>query len=135
LAETLLRAASEDEQVMLIAMRRFGPGTQKRFQDLMERHNEGQLNPSERAELKRLVAHYKAMMLFNTEALLKATSPELFTKSGRLKRRRLDRALRQRAPTPEARGQVDRTSGAVFGCISVRPRPRWVSHFHRLNAL
>lgn len=94
LAETLLRVASEDEQVILIAMRRFGPGTRKRFQDLMERNNEGQLNASEHAELKTLVARHKAMMLFNTEALLKATSPELFTKSGQLKRRRLDRALR-----------------------------------------
>lgn len=96
LAKTLLRGASEDEQVLLIAMRRFRPGTQKRFQDLMERHNEGQLNASEHSELKRLVARYKAMMLFNTEALLKATSPELFTQSGRLKRQRLDRARRSR---------------------------------------
>jgi hypothetical protein len=101
LAETLLRGASEDEQVLLIAMRQFGPGTQKRFQDLMERHNEGQLNPSEHAELKTLVARHKAMMLLNTEALLKAASPELFTQSGRLKQRRLDRAQRscQRAQT------------------------------------
>lgn len=58
LAETLLRVASEDEQVMLIAMRRLGPGTQKRFQDLMDRNNEGQLSASERAELKTLVARY-----------------------------------------------------------------------------
>jgi len=96
LAETLLNPASEDELIFLVAMRRFGPGAQKRFQDLMDRNNEGQLSASERAELKTLVARYKAMMLFNTEALLKATSPELFTQSGQLKRRRLDRALRQR---------------------------------------
>lgn len=96
LAETLLNPASEDEQVSLrvIVMRRFRPGTQKRFQDLMDRNNEGQLSASERAELKTLVARYNALMLLNTEALLKATSPELFTQSGRLKRRRLDRALR-----------------------------------------
>jgi hypothetical protein len=101
LAETLLRSASRDEDVTLcvVAIRRFGPGTQKRFQELMDRNNEGQLNTSEHAEFKMLVARHTNLLLLNTEALLKATSPELFTQSGRLKRRRLDRALRQGAQT------------------------------------
>jgi hypothetical protein len=55
----------------------------------MARHNEGQLSPKELAELKSLVTRYQALMLLNTESLLRATYPELFTKSGRLKHKRL----------------------------------------------
>lgn len=97
LAETLLRPANTDEQTILIAMNRFRQEAQARFQDLMERNNEGQLAPHEREELKALVARYEAILLANTEAVLKANCPELFTPSGRLSRRRLDRSLRQKA--------------------------------------
>jgi hypothetical protein len=102
LAEMLLNPPSGDEQVAfrVIAMRRFGPGTQKRFQALMDRNNQGQLSASERAELKTLVARHTDLMLLNTEALFRAISPELFTKSGRLKQVCLDRALRRRIQTP-----------------------------------
>jgi hypothetical protein len=97
LAETLLSPADADEQTILVSMRRLRQDAQTRFQDLMDRNNEGQLTPTERTELKALVARYEAILLLNTEALLKANCPELFTSSGRLSRRRLDRSLRQTA--------------------------------------
>jgi len=97
LAETLLRPANADEQTILVSMSRFRQDAQARFQNLMDRNNEGQLTSGEREELKAFVARYKAILLLNTEALLKANCPELFTPSGRLSRRRLDRSLRQKA--------------------------------------
>lgn len=103
LAESLLRPANADEQTILVTMSRFQPDVQARFQNLMDRNNEGQLTPREREELKALVARYKALLLLNTEALLKASSPELFTSSGRLSRRRLDRSLRDKAPNGKKR--------------------------------
>ena len=72
LVKALLCPASEEEQMALIAMRR----SHQRFQDLMDRHNAGQLNASEHKELKTLVAGYEAMMLFNQSDLLTfAVSP------------------------------------------------------------
>ena len=103
LAETLLRPANSDEQTILVSMSRFRQDAQARFQNLMDRNNEGQLTPGEREELKALVARYKAILLLNTEALLKANCPELFTPSGRLSRRRLDRSLRQQAQNGKKR--------------------------------
>jgi len=103
LAETLLRAANSDEQTILVSMSRFRQDAQARFQNLMDRNNEGQLTSGEREELKAFVARYKAILLLNTEALLKANCPELFTPSGRLSRRRLDRSLRQQAQNGKKR--------------------------------
>jgi hypothetical protein len=88
LAENLLRPANTDEHTVLVSMRQFQPNTQARFQALMDRHNAGRLSPTERKELNTLVERYEALLLLNTETLLKATQPELFTKSGRLKRNR-----------------------------------------------
>jgi hypothetical protein len=99
LAEDLLRPDNGDEQTILISMRRMHQDAQSRFQDLMERNNEGQLASGEREELEDLVARYNAILLLNTEALLKANCPELFTPSGRLSRRRLVRSLRQKPRT------------------------------------
>ncbi len=99
LAETLLRPTNGDEQTILISMRRFRQDAQARFQELMDRHNEGQLSPRDHEELKSLVARYEALMLLNTETLLKAAYPQLFTTSGRLRRKRLDRTPRRRART------------------------------------
>jgi hypothetical protein len=97
LAETLLRPADAEEQVIVIWMRQFGPVAQARFKDLMDRHNDGQLSAHEREELKNLVARYESLMLVNSETLLKTTYPELFTHTGRLARKKLERTLRQRA--------------------------------------
>lgn len=79
LAEALLRSANDDEQSILVTMRRLHQDIQTRLQDLMERNNEGQLTPGEREELKALVGRYETILLFNTVALLQANCPELFT--------------------------------------------------------
>jgi hypothetical protein len=97
LAETLLRPTHGDEQVVLISMRRLQPEAQARFLELMDRHNEGKLGPKEREELQSLVARYEDLMLFNTETLLTANHPELFTSSGRLRLKDLERTLRQKS--------------------------------------
>lgn len=97
LAETLLHPSNREEQIILVSIQRFRRPTQARFQDLMARHNEGQLSPKELAELKSLVTRYEALMLFNAESLLRTAFSELFSKSGRLKWKRMERALRQRA--------------------------------------
>ena len=98
LAETLLRRANDDEQTIVVSTRRLHPDTQRRLNDLMDRNNEGQLNVSEREELTALVARYQAIVLHNTEALLKANYPELFTGSGRLSHRRLRQSFRKQLP-------------------------------------
>lgn len=69
--------------------------TQVRFQDLMDRNNEGRLTPHELKELEALVARYEADLLLNSARLLKARYPELFTHSERLSWERLRRALEQ----------------------------------------
>ena len=97
LAETLLRPTNGDEQVVLISMRRLQPEAQARFLELMDRHNAGDLGPKERAELQKLEARYEDLMLFNTETLLTAGHPELFTSSGRLRLKDLEQMLRQKS--------------------------------------
>jgi len=98
-AEALLRPTTRDEQVVFVMRHRFGPERQTRCEDLMDRHNEGQLSISEREEFKVLVARYEALMLLNAEYLLGTAYPELFNASGRLQRRELEQTLRQR-PRP-----------------------------------
>jgi hypothetical protein len=83
LAETLLRPKQpQDEEVMVVTVRRMDAASQERLQALMERNNQGELNPRERTELEALVARYEALMLSNTEALLRSSHPELFARSG-----------------------------------------------------
>lgn len=96
LVEALLRPINGDEQVVLVSMRRLQSGVQARFFELMDRHNAGDLGAKGREELRSLVARYEDLMLLNTEMLLKATHPELFSSSGRLRRKDLERTLRQR---------------------------------------
>lgn len=97
LAEQLLHPAKGDIRTAVVPVRRFGADTQKRLQGLMDRSNEGALTAKERDELKTLVARHEKLMLLNSEALLKATRPELFNSSGRLIQKHLNRALRQKA--------------------------------------
>ena len=96
LAEALLRPASGDEQVVIVSMRRLQAGAQARFLELMDQHNAGRLGPQERQELQGLVTRYEDLMLLNTAMLLKATYPQLFSASGRMRRTDLKRTLRQR---------------------------------------
>ncbi len=99
LAEALLRPTNGDEQVVMVSMRRLQSSVQARFLELMDRHNAGNLNLKGLDELQGLVARYEELMLSNTEMLLKATYPELFTSSGRPRRKALERTLRLRTRT------------------------------------
>lgn len=96
LAEALLRPARQDEEVVVVAVRRLDVDTQARLHDLMQRNNEGELAAEEYQELAQLVERYEGILLANTEALLRANHPDLFDKAGRLKPRRLSAALRKR---------------------------------------
>jgi mRNA-degrading endonuclease RelE of RelBE toxin-antitoxin system len=96
LAEALLRPTNGDEQVVLVSMRRLQSSVQAHFLELMDRHNAGNLTPKGLEELQSLVARYEELTLSNTEMLLKATYPELFTTAGRPRRKALERTLRLR---------------------------------------
>ena len=102
LAEALLRPTNGDEQVVLVSMRRLQASAQAHFLELMDRHNAGNLTPKGLEELQSLVTRYEELMLVNTEALLKATYPELFTSSGRLRRTTIERTLRLQTRTRRA---------------------------------
>jgi len=74
-------------------------GKQARFLQLMERNNAGALSPKGREELVHLVARYEELMLANTETLLAEKHPELFTPSGRLRVKELERAFQRQTST------------------------------------
>jgi hypothetical protein len=97
LAETLLRPAGADEQIVFVSMRRLQPDAQARFLKLMDRHNDGKLKPKEREELNDLVARYEELMLANSETLLAANHPALLTSGGRLRLKEARRTARQKS--------------------------------------
>jgi hypothetical protein len=103
LAETLLRPAEADEQIVFVSMRRLQPEAQARFLQLMDGQNAGELKPKERAELNELVARYETLMLANSETLLAANHPALFTSAGRLRLTELRRTARQKSLTHKNR--------------------------------
>ena len=96
LAERLLQPEAPDEQAALVAVHRFGEPTQQRFDELMDRHTDDVLSAAEHAELRGLVERYEKMLLRNTRALLRVTSPELFAASGSPVQRRVTAALRRK---------------------------------------
>jgi uncharacterized membrane protein len=96
LAERLLRDAAPQPKSVLVPLRQFDMATQKHFQELMDRNNEGQLAQAERRELDELVSQYEQMMVTNSETLARASHPELFDQTGRLVKSRLNAFLRGR---------------------------------------
>jgi len=101
LAERLLRDAAVQPNTILVPLRQFDTTTQKRFQELMDRNNEGRLTRAERAELADLMRRYEEMMVANSEALARASHPELFDETGRLVKSRLDGVLRTKIKKEE----------------------------------
>jgi hypothetical protein len=73
---------------------------EKRFQELMDRNNEGRLTPAEQRELHRFVKQDEEMMLANSETLLRASAPKLFDEAGRLAPSRLKNAIREKIKEP-----------------------------------
>ncbi|HXG91620.1 MAG TPA: hypothetical protein VNN73_04535 [Blastocatellia bacterium] len=94
LAERLLQGVARQSHTIIVPLQQFDVTTQRRFQELMDRNNEGRLTQAERRELASLVRRYEEMMLANSQALARASRPELFDEAGRLVKSRLDQALR-----------------------------------------
>src|SRR5712691_13214733 len=80
-----------------VELQRLDVESQARLDWLLDQNNEGCLTPAEREELQGLVARYENLLLQNTEALLRATRPDLVGASGRINRARLTRAARHTA--------------------------------------
>ncbi len=74
-------------------LRRLSPAAQQRMDELLSKNNEGTLSEAERAELTALVEEYERIMLANTEALLRASQPDLFNTDGELVQSRLADAV------------------------------------------
>ena len=85
------------EATISVDLRRLDAECQARFDWLLDRNNEGRLMPEERQELQNLVVQYENMLLQNTEALLRATRPDLVDASGHINRTRLAKAARRTA--------------------------------------
>jgi len=80
-----------------VKLQRLDVASQARLDWLLDQNNEGRLTPAEREELQSLITQYEDLLLQNTEALLRATRPDLVDASGRIKRARLTKAARRTA--------------------------------------
>ena len=85
------------ETTIAVELQRLDAESQARLDWLLDHHNEGRLTPAESEELQRLVAQYEHLLLQNTEALLRATRPDLVDASGRINQARLTKAARRTA--------------------------------------
>ena len=80
-----------------VDLQRLDAECQARLDRLLDKNTEGHLTPEERQELQHLVAQYEYILLQNTEALLRATRPDLVDASGSINRARLAKATRRTA--------------------------------------
>jgi hypothetical protein len=80
-----------------VNLQRLDAERQARLDWLLDKNNEGHLTSEEGRELQDLVAQYENMLLQNTEALLRATRPDLVDASGHINRTRLAKAARRTA--------------------------------------
>jgi len=85
------------ETTLAVELQRLDVESQARLDLLLDQNNEGRLTPVEREELQGLVTQYENFLLQNTEALLRATRPDLVDASGRINRARLTKAARRTA--------------------------------------
>lgn len=101
LVEQVLVTTAAEEQVA-VYLQRLPMATQARFQDLMDKSNEGTLTRAERKELERLVDRANDIMMENSKALARAVRPDLFDEQGEPIKSRMRAAL-QREPPPRKR--------------------------------
>ena len=85
------------ETTISVELQRLDVERQARLDWLLDQNNEGRLTPAEREELQGLVAQYESLLIQNTEALLRATRPDLVDASGRINRAPLTKAARRTA--------------------------------------
>ena len=83
------------ETTISVELQRLDVETQARLDWLLDQNNDVRLTPAEREELQGLVAQYENLLLQNTEALLRATRPDLVDASGRINQARLTKAARR----------------------------------------
>jgi hypothetical protein len=91
------RSVRETTIAVAVELQRLDVESQARLDLLLDQNNESRLTPAEREELQGLVAQYESLMLQNTEALLRATRPDLVDASGRINQARLTKAVRRLA--------------------------------------
>ena len=89
------RSVRETTIAVAVELQRLDVESQARLDLLLDQNNESRLTPAEREELQGLVAQYESLMLQNTEALLRATRPDLVDASGRINQARLTKAARR----------------------------------------
>ena len=85
------------ETTISVELQRLGIESQARLDWLLDQNNEGRLTSAEREELQGLVTQYENLLLQNTEALLRATRPDLVDASGRITQARLTTTARRTA--------------------------------------
>lgn len=85
------------ETTISVELQRLDVESQVRLDRLLDQNNEGRLTPDEREELQSLVAQYENLLCQNTEALLRATRPDLVDASGRISQACLTTAARRAA--------------------------------------
>jgi len=89
--------SSNIKTIISVELQRLDVESQARLDWLLDQNNERPLTLAEREELQGLVAQYENLLLQNTEALLRATRPDLVGTSGRINRIRLTNAARRTA--------------------------------------
>ena len=89
--------SSNIKTIISVELQRLDVESQARLDWLLDQNNERRLTLAEREELQGLVAQYENLLLQNTEALLRATRPDLVGTSGRTNCVRLTNAARSTA--------------------------------------
>lgn len=113
LAEKLLQKSSPHPGTIIIPFEQFDPMVEARLQYLMDRSNEGTLNRKERRELADLIREHQRIMLTNSEAILRASRPDLFDETGQLISAPLHQAIRAKARLERAKRRSRKS--AQFG--------------------
>jgi hypothetical protein len=90
-------ASSNRKTTIAVELQRLDVESQARFDWLLDQNNERHLILAERQELQGLVAQYEYLLVQNTEALLRATHPDLVGTSKRINRVCLTNAARRTA--------------------------------------
>ena len=89
--------SSNRKTTVSVELQRLDVESQARCDWLLDQKNERPLTLAEREELQGLVAQYENLLLQNTEALLRATHPDLVGTSGQINRVRLTNVARRTA--------------------------------------
>lgn len=107
LAERLLASDHEDGAVS-VHIRRLPLDRRARFEELMDKNNEGMLTKEEQTEFVRLGSQVNEIMLANSMALARAARPELFDEKGRPIKSRFRQAVGTLSRSRESKAESSR---------------------------